>query len=191
MELNLVTDATVSLSLVCTVASVLREPDSASSVRPSGCFSSCLVSPLGRVYTCDSPQNPPLGRPNGFSWFLSVSSVGPSSPRESGKLHHHLSPLGSMCLFHSEQDNLEFRKIRENSVPTADYQTKMPSITAVPSLTTGKSTQRACGRIAVLFPGDSVVLDPEGQAGGHNPTLPVTDRKLPLPGLTSKGKPPR
>ena len=67
-----------------------------------------------------------------------------------------------MCLFHSEQNNLEFRKIRENSVPTADYQTKTPSITAVPSLTTGKSTQRACCGIAVLFPGDSAVLDPEG-----------------------------
>ena len=119
------------------------------------------------VCTCDSPQNPPLGGPNGFSLFLSVSSVGPSSPRESGKLHHHLSFLGSMCLFHSEQDNLEFRKIGENSVPTADYQTKTPSITAGPSLTTGKSTQKACGRIAVLFLGDSAALDPQSLAGGH------------------------
>ncbi|KAI4565247.1 hypothetical protein MJT46_009590 [Ovis ammon polii x Ovis aries] len=65
------------------------------------------------------------------------------------------------------QDNLEFRKIGENSVPTADYQTKTPSITAVPSLTTRKLTQKACGRTAVLFPGDIEALDPQDLAGGQ------------------------
>ena len=43
---------------------------------------------------------------------------------------------------------------------------------------TGKVTQRAHGRIAVLFPGDSVVLDPQSLAGGQNTTQPnvVCDR---------------
>ena len=39
---------------------------------------------------------------------------------------------------------------------------------------TGKATQRAHGRIAVLFPGNSAVLDPQSLAGGQNTTQPNT-----------------